>query len=96
LRENARERRDNLDGYDDDYYDGYYGSDWDSGWQDSSGTAGAAAGGGGSAGYVEELPCSGASVAVNDDVYYDCGTWYRRAFRGGTVVYIVSGPPPGY
>ena len=46
---------------------------------------------------VTTLPCTGNVVIVNGASYYQCGTtWYNRGYQGGTVVYMVSGPPPGF
>lgn len=105
IRDELQQRRDDLgdrldnrrDRRDDDLYDDDYGAYWDAPWPgdtgagSTTGTAETAA-----AGYVTELPCSGASYAVADEVYYQCDSaWYRRGFMGGMLVYLVSGPPPG-
>jgi hypothetical protein len=47
--------------------------------------------------YVTTLPCNGTMVGINGINYYQCGnTWYSRGYQGGTVVYIVNSPPPGF
>jgi len=47
--------------------------------------------------YVTALPCAGTEIIVNGVGYYQCGTtWYNRGYQSGSVVYMVSGPPPGY
>jgi len=100
-RENLQQRRgDNREEWQDVVDDDYYSSDWDDHWHSDDDVAGAylagATTGSSQPAYVTTLPCSGASVVVNDDVYYECGTtWYRRGFQAGSIVYIVSNPPPG-
>ena len=100
-RENLQQRRaDNREEWQDAVDDDYYSSDWDDHWHSDDDVAGAylagATTGSSQPAFVTTLPCSGASVVVNDDVYYECGTtWYRRGFQAGSIVYIVSNPPPG-
>jgi len=53
-------------------------------------------GGGGGAVYVE-LPCSSSETYVDGVTYYACGTtYYVQSYSGGSVVYVLSPPPPGY
>ena len=53
---------------------------------------------GGSGGtYYAELPCSSSQTYVDGVMYFACGTtYYVESYSGGTVVYVLSPPPPGY
>ena len=53
-------------------------------------------GGGGGAVYAE-LPCSSSETYIDGVTYYSCGTtYYVQSYSGGSVVYVLSPPPPGY
>ena len=53
-------------------------------------------GGSGGAYYVE-LPCSSSETYIDGVMYYACGTtYYVESYSGGSVVYVLSPPPPGY
>jgi len=76
-----------------DYYDDRY---WDH-WRGGSGfAAGVAIGTAISAASFSSLSCS-KTVTLAGATYYNCGTsWYKRAYSGGSVTYVVVNPPPGY
>lgn len=43
------------------------------------------------------LSCRSTVVIVNGINYHSCGgSYYERVYQGGTVVYVVVAPPPGY
>jgi cysteinyl-tRNA synthetase len=43
------------------------------------------------------LPCTTSPLHVNEVAFYQCGTtWFTRAYIGGSVSYVVTGPPPGH
>ena len=43
------------------------------------------------------LSCASQTVVVNGISYYGCGgTWYNRAYSGGSVTYVVVETPAGY
>jgi hypothetical protein len=102
-REDRQQHRDqNREDWQDFAEDEYHG-DWDDHWHGDDTAAafavGAAVGmtAASQSSYVTTLPCSGATVIVNGAPYYQCGsTWYSSGYMSGTVVYTVSGPPPGY
>ena len=53
--------------------------------------------GGGGGAYYAELPCSGSETYIDGITYYACGTtYYVQSYSGGSVVYVLSPPPPGY
>ena len=53
--------------------------------------------GGGGGAYYAELPCSGSETYIDGVTYYACGTtYYVQSYSGGSVVYVLSPPPPGY
>ena len=43
------------------------------------------------------LSCRTTVVIVNGISYYGCGgSYYERVYQGGSVVYVIVAPPPGY
>ena len=53
--------------------------------------------GGGGGAFYAELPCSSSETNVDGVTYYACGTtYYVQSYSGGSVVYVLSPPPPGY
>jgi hypothetical protein len=53
--------------------------------------------GGGGGAFYAELPCSGSETYIDGITYYACGTtYYVQSYSGGSVVYVLSTPPPGY
>lgn len=43
------------------------------------------------------LTCTSTRYVINGVYYYSCGdAWYRRAYAGTTVTYVVVNAPPGY
>ncbi|MFO7496108.1 MAG: hypothetical protein R6X05_10815 [Desulfobacterales bacterium] len=103
-----KNREDRQDFYEDEYH----GGDWDDHWHDDGDVAAAFVVGaavGVTAGavaaasqptyvsHVTTLPCAGTAVVANGVTYYQCGaTWYSRGYQGSSIVYMVTGPPPGF
>ena len=43
------------------------------------------------------MTCQTNVVVINNITYYNCsGTWYNRAYSGGSVTYVVVNTPAGY
>ncbi|MGI9327049.1 MAG: hypothetical protein ACR2PZ_17660 [Pseudomonadales bacterium] len=43
------------------------------------------------------LSCRSTVIIANGVSYYSCGgSYYERVYQGGTVVYVIVAPPPGY
>ena len=43
---------------------------------------------------VSSLPAGCATISVDDAEYYHCGAdWYRAAYQGDALVYVVTEPP---
>jgi hypothetical protein len=43
------------------------------------------------------LSCTTTTVVAGNVTYYGCGgSWYNRAYSGGTTTYIVVNAPPGH
>lgn len=96
MREQQEERQDWVEDeyWDDHWHHGHYdeGEAFVAGAMIGA-TAGAVASSSRST-YVTTLPCAASTVIANGVTYYNCdGTWYSRGYEGGSVVYIVSGPP---
>ena len=73
------------------YEDNYYGnSEWyEDRWRFAVGASITAAA-------FRSMTCTPTTVIVNGTTYYNCsGTWYNRAYSGGSVTYIVVNAPPG-
>jgi hypothetical protein len=95
VRDDRRDYRNDLRDDRRDYYDDRYDR-WDDWGRGAAVVAGAAIVGSAiSAAAYDDLDCT--TVVVDGVSYSRCGsTWYRPAYSGGDVTYVVVEPPSGY